>query len=173
MEQNFLLFVVDLLALIEALIFPAVHGCEKSSIVENVDGFLEAAFLYLILLELPVIVSDRVKSYLVVVLSDENGQPFREVLLIVDVFSPDVEDVLAPLDIVQVIHIFRNFGDNVLHLGLIILPFLLLFTHIFALHLGDIDFAFLEPFYLFLLSLLNLDFLLDHHLFLLFILLGL
>ena len=96
--------------------------------------------------ELPIILTDCVESHLVMILYNEFGNPFREVLLIDHEISPDVENVPLSRYVVPIIYIFCNFGNNFFDLGFVVFPLFLLFDHILALDFGDINFVILGSF---------------------------
>ena len=130
---------------------------------EDVTEFGKATTDPLFSAEIPVIVTNRVKKDLMMVFFDKFGYPFREVFLINHPLFPDIKYVFSPRNIVEIIDIFCNFGDDVFDLRFVIFPLFLLLDKIIALYLDDFNFVFPDPFYLFLLILLTLNFLLDHH----------
>ena len=66
-------------------------------------------------------------------------------------------------DIVPIIDVFCNFGNNFLDLGFVIFSFFLLLDHFSALYLSDTYFCLLHLFYLLCFVQLALNFLPDHH----------
>ena len=130
--------------------------------------FSKATVLDLILSEFPVVLTNGVESYLMVIFGDEFSYASGKVLFVDYVLFPDVEDMLSSSYVVQAVDIFSNFHDNVLDLCLIVLPFFLLLNQILTLNFAYIYFAIFNLHNLLFFNLLTLQFLLDHLLLFLF-----